>query len=161
LLFMGTGGSGTPSTQSLPPEIDSYRSWRAVLADPRPVPFEMWTRCVAATAADWDRAREKHGPHTRRFVRVYANRTAAGHFAGRGAGLAVGAAIVKEKLASASDATPAGVAAMVKRADARFRDSGGWEFLYFPPGPDAGRTHEACAACHRLAAARDYLFGEY
>jgi hypothetical protein len=117
---------------------------------------------VAATAADWDRAREKHGPHTQRFIRVYANPPAAQRLqGGNPTALPVGAVIVKEKLVSATDAGPAGVAAMVKRADARFRDSGGWEFLYFPPGPDAGRTHEACAACHRVAAARDYVFGGY
>ena len=159
---MGAGGSGTPSSQSLPPEVDSYRSWRAMLADPRPVPFEMWTRCVAATAGDWDRAREKHGPHTQRFIRVYANPPAVQRLqGGNPAALPVGAVIVKEKLLAAADPAPAGLAFMVKRGEGRFRDSGGWQFVYFPPGPDPVKTHEACAACHRVAAARDHVFGTY
>jgi cytochrome P460 len=151
-----------PATGELPQELAGYRSWPAVLADPQPVPFEMWTRCIAATAADWDRAREKHGPHTQRFIRVYANPPAAQRLRRDSpAAWPVGAVIVKEKLRSAADTAPDGVAFMVKRGDGRFRESGGWEFAYFPPGPEPRRTHEACAACHRVAAATDYVFGTY
>jgi hypothetical protein len=51
---------------------------------------------------------------------------------------------------------------MVKRGgEAQFRQSGGWEFMYFPSAGDARVTHEACAECHRTAATKDYVFGDY
>jgi hypothetical protein len=50
---------------------------------------------------------------------------------------------------------------MIKRNPSQFRETGGWEFLYFPRSGDARRTHEACASCHHQAVARDYVLGEY
>src|SRR5688572_5836011 len=139
--------------------IAAYRTWTALVKDPRPVPIEMWTRCTPATAADWDKAREAHGPHTQRFIRVYANPYALDGLARKPPMLPTGAVIVKEKLRAAADAAPDGVALMVKRNDPAFRDTAGWEFLFHPADADPKKTHEACAACHRAASSRDYVFG--
>jgi len=50
---------------------------------------------------------------------------------------------------------------MVKQPRSAFPETSGWEFRYYPSSPDARRTHEACASCHRAAAAKDYVFGQY
>jgi hypothetical protein len=142
-------------------EIAAYRTWTALVKDARPVPAELWRRCVPATAADWDKARSSHGPHTQRFIRVYANPYAVDGLARKPPMNPTGAVIVKEKLLAETDATPDGVALMVKRNDPGFRDTGGWEFLFHPADPDPQQTHQACAACHRAASARDYVMGSY
>lgn len=69
----------------------------------RPVPLELWTRCVPATAADWDKARGSHGPHTQRFIRVYANPYAIDGLARKPPMNPTGATIVKEKLVAEAD----------------------------------------------------------
>jgi hypothetical protein len=63
-----------------------------------------------------------------------------------------------EELGSA-DGDPAAVAFMLKRDEPRFRDTGGWEFRFYPPSGDTEATHQACAACHRSAGNGDYVFG--
>lgn len=105
-------------------------------------------------------AREKYGPHTKRFVRIYGNQLAEESLAS-GEKFRAGSVIVKEKLAGERHGVADGVAFMVKRNTQAFSSSGGWEFLYFPSSPNNQRTHESCATCHRGAAARDYVFGKY
>lgn len=139
----------------LPVELATYPSWHSLLKEPLPISFELSQLCAAQGRADLAAGARPHGPHAQRFIRVYA-RDPADPAEGR---YPPGSAIAKEKLLAAGDRGPEGVAFMVKHAPPDFRESGGWEFLYFPASGDRMKTHEACAACHR--AAGDFVFGEY
>jgi len=114
---------------------------------------------VPPSEADWSAARHTSGPHTQRYIMVYGTSTVAPAFSGRRP-FAPGTVIAKEKLLDSRGGLAEGVAFMIKRQGPEFRDTDGWEFLYFPPAGDKQRTHEQCAACHR-AAPKDYVFGDY
>ena len=145
----------------LPEALRGYAKWSEVLQTPLPVPEEFWFRCMPTTAADWSAAREKHGPHTQRYIRVYANDAARAALAAtKDTQFPAGAVLVKEKRLGAPSAAPEGLAFMIKRTSGSFAATNGWEFLYFPAAGDARRTHDACARCHQ-SAARDYVFGKY
>ncbi len=117
---------------------------------------------MAPTAADWEAARKQTGPHTERLIMVYGNPLAGAVLSSKGKAFASGAIIAKEKLrmegrTSARD----GVAFMVKRRASQFKETGGWEFLYYPAAGDKRVVHQQCASCHRNAASTDYIFGQY
>jgi hypothetical protein len=117
---------------------------------------------MAPTEDDWSTARKKYGPHTARYIRVYANPPAVSALTkGDRLPLPAGAVIAKEKLSGLPHGIPEGVAFMAKRGKDKFPDTAGWEFLYFPSSGDARKTHEACASCHRSAASTDFVFGRY
>lgn len=147
---------------SLPSELAKYREWSQLLKSPYQVPLELWMRCMAPTPADWTRAEEKYGPHTKRYIRVYGNQVAAQSLlAAEKLSLAPGAIIAKEKFTESPHGRAEGVAFMVKRDRSLFPETGGWEFMYYPASNDKRRTHESCAGCHRAAASTDYVFGQY
>lgn len=160
-LSVAIGSSAGQSRLQLPDELVNYRQWTQLLKVPYEVPLELWERCVAPTPDDWAVAREKYGPHTKRFVRIYGNRLAEESLASGEGKFRAGSVIVKEKLAGEPHGDADGVAFMVKRNSQAFVSTGGWEFLYFPASPDNQSTHQSCATCHRAAAARDYVFGKY
>jgi mono/diheme cytochrome c family protein len=56
--------------------------------------------------------------------------------------------------------TVAGVAFMIKRGTPQFASTGGWEFAYYPRSGDSAGS-QSCATCHRSAATKDYVFGQY
>ena len=152
----------TPAPAAPTPAAAEYRTWTALVKEPRPVPIEIWTRCVPAGPADREKARATHGPHAERFVRVYANAYAVDGLARNPPVLPTGAVIVKEKLTAADAAEPEAVAFMVKGKPGEHAESGGWSFVFQPPGSDPAQTQRDCAACHRAAAtARDYVLGAY
>ena len=68
--------------------------------------------------------------------------------------------IAKEKLMDSPQGTVAGVAFMIKRGTPQFASTGGWEFAYYPRSGDSAGI-QACATCHRSAASKDYVFGQY
>jgi hypothetical protein len=165
LLVVQGGGPAAPENApdlGLPDALRAYRSWTPLLSQPRQVTASMWGLCRSPTLGE-GRA-QALGPHTTPMVMVFGTPDVA---IGRGVAerqpLPLGAMIAKEKLLT-RDGPANGVAFMVKREPPAFRDSGGWEFLYFP-GPadpaEARRTHEHCAACHRAAAGSDYVFRAY
>lgn len=145
----------------LPHEVAEYTAWPQLLKEPHPVSWELWIRCMAPTAADWESARRKTGPHTEHVIMVYGNPAAVAGLSRKGKAFPLGAAIAKEKRHLGATGSPDGVAFMVKRDAPEFTDTGGWEFLYYPSTGDKRATHEQCGSCHRSAAARDYVFGEY
>jgi hypothetical protein len=154
---------GAQSAVDLPADLTGYQDWKQLLTSPIPyrVPIELWIRCVAPTPADWAEAREKNGPHNERYIRVYGNPSATRSLANYEKRFPVGSVIAKEKFTTAPDGPAVGLAFMIKREVARFPETDGWEFVYYPASGDARKTHEACAACHRRAASTDYLFGQY
>ena len=161
-LAVATASLAGQSRIQLPAEFENYRQWIQLLKEPHGVPQELWLRCIAPTPDDWVAAREKYGPHTKRFIRVYGNGLAKESLASGGGSFRTGSIIVKEKLADEPHGDADGVAFMVKRESPAFVSSGGWEFLYFPNSADNNKsTHQSCAACHKAAAARDYVFGTY
>jgi hypothetical protein len=145
----------------LPPDLAKYKDWKTVLQTPVPVPLELWIRCVAPTPTEWTQAREKYGPHTEYYIQVYANQIATQTLHQRKAGpFLTGAVIAKEKLMDSPQGTVAGVAFMIKRSTPQFASTGGWEFAYYPQSGDSASI-QGCATCHRSAASKDYVFGQY
>jgi hypothetical protein len=145
----------------LPDEVASYKAWPPLLKEPHPVSWDLWVRCMPPTAADWEAARKKTGPHTEHVIMVYGNPAAVAGLSSKGKVLPPGAVIAKEKRHLEEERSPDGVAFMVKREAPEFRETGGWEFMYYPASGAKRATHEQCASCHRSAASRDYIFGEY
>ena len=146
---------------NLPTDLAKYKEWKTLLRYPAPVPLELWIRCVAPTPTDWTQAREKYGPHTEHYIQVYANRKASQTLhQGKSSPFLTGAVIAKEKLIDSPEGTVAGVAFMIKRGTPQFASTGGWEFAYYPQS-DNSASIQACAACHRSAASKDYVFGQY
>jgi hypothetical protein len=161
-VALGLAAAPTAAELHLPPALATYRQWAQLFKEPLGVSYTLWIQCMAPTPADWARQTAVHGPHTQHYIRVYGNETASTFLAsGRTWPLPAGAIVAKEKLGQSPDGVPVGAAFMIKRGGAAFADSGGWEFLYYPASGDARRTHEACAACHRGAKSRDYIFGTY
>jgi cytochrome P460 len=145
----------------LPADLAKYKEWRTLLQSPAPVPLELWIRCVAPTPADWTQARKRYGPHSEHYIQVYANPITNQSLRQGKTGLFLtGAVIAKEKLMDSPQGTVAGVAFMIKRGTPQFASTGGWEFTYYPRSGDSASI-QACATCHRSAAAKDYVFGQY
>jgi hypothetical protein len=119
--------------------------------------------CSIPTPAMWKEAEKKYGPHMRRFIRVTGNSSAVAAFAvpKQKRRFPVGASIAKAKFINSADGGPDGVGFMTKREGPEFKDTGGWEFSYFPNTGNQRKTHEACASCHRGAASTDFIFGHY
>jgi len=152
----------TTSSLVLPLELSGYRSWPAATSEPIPVPLQLWLACSRPTTQQRAEAYRAHGVHAERYIRVYASPGAAVllpdtvHRA-----FPIGSVIAKEKLANLGDKSPEGVAFMVRRAEPRFRESGGWEFLYFPAQGNKAEVHQACAECHRSSPTGDFVLGHY
>ena len=144
---------------ALPPELARYRSWEATTDAPYLVPEHVSTLCAPVVRERPVDAARGAGLHAGRFIRVYANAAAQPALATVPRPVAAGAVIAKEKLSKADDTEPVAAAFMVRRDEARFRETGGWEFLFYPPSRDTEATHQACAACHRGAQGGDYVFG--
>jgi hypothetical protein len=143
-------------------DLAGYRQWTQLLKVPYQVPLELWMRCLAVTPADWKAARQKYGPHTERFIRVYGNAAALQSVStSPRTPFRVGSVIAKEKLSQTPHGQAEGIAFMVKREASAFPESGGWEFLYYPSSGNLSNTQQACASCHRRASSSDYVFGEY
>jgi hypothetical protein len=161
--WSGSIGAERNSPLGLPAEFAGYRQWTQLLKSPYQVPMELWALCRAPTPADWGAARQKYGPHTERFIRVYGNQAAVAAISDREKeALPTGSRNrKKEKFSRSPHGAPEGVAFMIKRKASQFPTTAGWEFLYFPSSGDDRRTHEACASCHRAAAPNDYVFGHY
>lgn len=154
---LGAGASATDSDE----DLDAYRSWKALTPVATSVPYELAIQCAPVTDEQLLKAQKSHGPHTGRWIRVYANQVAATALQDSRSGVfPVGAAIAKEKLRAPDDRHTDGVAFMIKRPKGQFVESDGWEFLYRPVGPEKP-SYNGCIACHRAGATRDYVFGRY
>jgi hypothetical protein len=137
---------------SLPDSLAQYRTWWEPAEKPVPVPTEVWTLCIAPST-------KTHGPHVDRFVRVYINPAGREAFQGGPSSVfPVGTIIAKEKLTTRDAKVADGIGFMVKRLDAQFPSSGGWQFLYYPQVGTPGDVQDHCARCHHSAEQRDYVF---
>jgi Cytochrome P460 len=163
LLAVAAAGAGTAPPAGIPAPLAGYREWEKLLKEPLPVPYELAVLCAAPTPRQVEEAKRRHGPHNDYLIEVYANPAAQAVLQDGQAppALPAGAVIAKEKLRFLKPGTMEvdGVAFMVKHDGAAFRESGGWEFLFFPKG-NPRHTQQACARCHR-SAKRDYVFGSY
>jgi len=160
-LFLATSPARkTASKFDLPDDLARYREWSELVKVPHEVPLELSILCVMPKREDWDEAARRHGPHTRKFIRVYGNAAAVEALTAHRQP-PVGSVIAKEKFSGVPQGAPDGVAFMVKRNREAFPESGGWEFLYFPAPEEPTVGQHACAPCHRTAKATDYVFGPY
>jgi hypothetical protein len=135
-----------------------FRSWKKLTSEAVLVPYALSIQCAMVKPSAENIKR--YGPHTNRWVMVYANPLAADalkdDFVKQ---FPPGAMIAKEKLAQPGAAHPEGVAFMIKHRDGEFTASGGWEFQYSPSSPNA--SYESCTNCHRAGGKKDYVFGSY
>ena len=160
-MLAGAEPPAKPSL-ALPPELAAYRDWSAQTREPVAVPLKLWMLCSRPTAEQRAEAYKEHGVHAERYIRVYANTAAAAVLPGRVTrSFPLGSVIAKEKLVDTTQQSREGVAFMVRRSDPRFRETGGWEFLYFPEDGHRTEVHRACAACHRGSPTGDYVLGTY
>ena len=159
VLAVGTLPVGAGEAIVLPAELAGYRTWTSPTKEPVAVPAYLWNMCAIPTAEHRAEAAKEHGPHAARLIRVYANAAAAAELPREQHRFPLGSVIAKDKLGAMSDDLALGVAFMVKRDGPRFRDTGGWEFLFYPQD-DPEATHQACAACHRGAKRGDFVFGD-
>lgn len=154
--------SASDGAGKLPDKLAAYRSW-TMTAEPHMVPFELSMACGPPSA--FQNLEERYGPHARRWIRVYANASAASAMKEPElTDYPVGSIIVKEKLQNPADSSPEGVAFMIKHGKGKFTESDGWEFLYYPwTGPTAAKAdvYKGCTTCHRAGAKRDYVFGKF
>ena len=141
--------------------LQSYRGWKDLTPAPQFVPYELAIQCANVTPEQLERARKNHGPHTNRWIKVYANPLAAAALKDPSTKVfPVGSVIAKEKLEALQDTRTDGVAFMIKRPKGQFVESDGWEFRYRPPRAGGG-DYKGCIACHRAGATKDYVFGHY
>lgn len=161
LLASAVAGAPKGHRLGLPAHLSRYRMWQQILKVPFEVPLALYTRCVAPTERDWEMAKTRYGPHTRRFIRVYGNDDAVRAVRTGRKPFPVGAILAKEKFAGTPHGDADGVAFMIKRDGSAFAASGGWEFLYYPPSSDSRRTHQHCLACHQAVKKTDYVFSRY
>jgi len=142
----------------------TYRSLRAMTAEPVRVDAGLAMLCRGVTPADVRKVRDAHGPHALTAVRVFMNDAAAGAFATPGTKYPVGSVIVKEKTAlrDGQDGGHDGVGGMIKRAPGYDPAHGDWEYLYFEDAAsvECGRI-ASCIDCHSGAAAADFVFGHW
>jgi Cytochrome P460 len=163
LVVAAASGAGAPLR--IPEALAGYREWGTLLKEPIMVPYELSVLCRPANPRELKEAKQRHGPHNQYLIDVYANPQAKAVLqdeSGKPLALPTGAVIAKEKIRYVKPGQMEldGVAFMVKRDGSQFRESGGWEFLFFPPG-NAPKTHAACALCHKGAPGADYVFGVY
>ena len=140
----------------------TYRSLRAMTQEPVLVDPALAMLCRGLTTADIQRAREASGPHALTAVRIHMSDAAMEAFGRPGTKYPVGSVIVKEKSAHPQGPGHDGVGGMIKRAPGYDPAHGDWEYFYFedPAAIESGRI-ASCIACHRGAAARDFVFGHW
>lgn len=152
-------GSEGPALEIRRSDLAPFRSWKKLLAEPQLVPYRVSALCalLAPTAQDL----EHHGPHTFRWIMVYANPAAAEALRDDAVTrFPPGAILAKEKLSRTKPDKVEGVAFMVKHEAGQFGSSGGWEFVYLP-SDGAKPSYETCIACHKSGGRKDYVFGSY
>jgi len=151
--------SGPARGSGIPDSLADYRSWNKLTSEPQLVPYELSVLCAAAKPTAQELAR--YGPHTHRWIMVYANPAASAALANPAVReFPPGSAIAKEKLHHPGSAQAEGAAFMVKRPKGEFKSSNGWEFLYHP-AYGTKPTYDTCMSCHRAGATKDYVFGSY
>lgn len=140
----------------------TYRALLPMTKEPVLVEPALALLCRGATAADLAWARDAAGPHALTTVRIYMNEVAAEAFGASGPRYPVGSIIVKEKGTTMPGLAHDGVGGMIKRAAGYDPANGDWEYVYFETSGDveSGRI-TSCIACHRRAAERDFVFGEW
>lgn len=142
----------------------TYRSMRAMTAEPVRVDAGLAMLCRGMTPADVRKVRTAHGPHALTEVRIFMNDAAAVAFAAPGAKYPVGSVVVKEKTAlrCGQEGGHDGVGAMIKRTPGYDPAHGDWEYLYFEDvaSIESGRL-ASCIDCHSGAASADYVFGHW
>ncbi|HVE70532.1 MAG TPA: cytochrome P460 family protein [Thermoanaerobaculia bacterium] len=124
------------------------------------MPRELAMAC-APHSMSLDDPEKKYGPHAMRWVRVYANESAAAAMRKEGrTRFPAGSILAKEKLVDREGEDFDAVAFMVKHEEGKFEKSGGWEFLFYP-APEGADAYDGCVTCHRVGAKRDYVFGTF
>jgi hypothetical protein len=141
--------------------VANYRSWQTLAAEPEQVPYYLSLLCSRVTPERIELERKSYGPHTDRWVKVYANPAALRVLRDKTAStFPPGSIIAKEKLLRPTDSHAEGVGFMIKHPQGEFAGSGGWEFLY-QPAADSMPAYDGCVACHRAGATKDYVFGAH
>jgi hypothetical protein len=119
-----------------------------------------------------DRLREREektpsNPHEKgieTFARYFANESAQAEIYKDAPKFPVGSIIVREKLLTEKDTTPALVAVMIKREKGFSRKTGDWEYMVVAGDLNRPQKREktgSCSQCHAAAAGTDFVFKTY
>jgi hypothetical protein len=156
----GSDGAVPLRQPALSELLERYRAWSPQPAMPQSISAEIFSLCRLPTSLEQSFADSEHGQG--RYLQDWLNDSARSMFESKRTPFAVGAAIVKEKLAS--DSTGKLVLAarglMIKREPGFDPAHGDWEFGYWEPavglssGPESAR---ACGGCH-AGAGTDFVF---
>ena len=170
-----TRANATPVASEVPAVEDvaqNYMQLQLVTKEPVLVDPQLAMLCVGVNQHLVDDAKKRAGPHAHTAVRIFMNDSAATAFRESAATYPVGSVIVKEKqgleyrvdtaVTEGSAKTRDGVGGMIKRAPGYDPTDGDWEYFYFEDAAKIERgTIRTCVECHRGAAARDYVFGDW
>ncbi len=148
------------------PVIDGYRKWTR--ANQKPVQMEPAIAAMCAPAAPVRKnpgVKPNPSPHRDKFINVYVNRLAQhAMMLERSPNFPQGSIVVKEKLTTATSATPELLTVMVKRQSGYHPASNDWEFLVVSGDTktviERGKL-EHCTACHASQRGNDFIFRNY
>ncbi len=158
-LLLAALAATTAAAPKLPPNLAGYRSWTALDERPRLMPLELSMACgPMRTQEEIAEIKKKAGPHADVWTMVYLNPAALDALKVKGGEFPAGAMIAKEKRRNPDDA-PEAVAFMIKHPKGKLRESGGWEFVYYPAEKNA--SLQRCVNCHRNGGEKDYVFSTY
>lgn len=161
--LLAVPGTTARNDPGLPANLAAYRSWSNLTREAQLVPYELSILCASVQPRVEDL--KKHGPHTNRWIMVYANPVAEAALRNHATQeFPPGSILAKEKLRNPGASDTEGIAFMVKHLKGEFPASNGWEFLYSPqyqPKGDSKPDYETCITCHRSGGTKDYVFGRY
>ena len=153
----------TQSVDASAPFAD-YKTWMPLFGAPRNVSMQLMALCRIMTEAEQSYVNSEHAEF---FVQVYVNPIGQAAMKQDGARtFPVGTVIVKEKFTQDtrvpnSQAEPAGLGVMVKRAAGFDTPGGDWEYLYVDRSGLTVTDQEQmqdCRACHIKARERDAVY---
>jgi hypothetical protein len=165
-LLFGCGGS--PGEEASPtPAISNATESQATPAEENPDVDTL--ACGELTFEDWESwtkinsdAQPSEG-HGNKWVDIYVNDLSESTYRSAGSPYALCSVVLKASYFSADRGLLGGLAAMVKMPAGYDSQNGDWWYGSFDKSgvttKDAGRIEE-CIACHRQAAATDFMFSK-
>ena len=146
-------------------EIEGYRNWTKVNAEPQLMPSRVAAACAMAVSMRGTPIDGENNPHRNKYFTVYVNDL------GRDAMLnqkspnfPEGSVIVKEKLSFKASQTPELLTVMIKHKKGFNPASGDWEYMVLDGAGmkvEARGNLENCQACHLGNQKTDYIFRTY
>jgi hypothetical protein len=156
VLLLGATAAerGTITAETVP---SVYQQFERLTAQPKEVSAWISMLCRTRGPSDYERERERAGPHAFAQVHLYVHGVDGALFAQPERQFPVGTIVVKEKLTP--DLTAEGIGGMQKMEPGYDPEGGDWRYFYWSQadGFTAGRL-DNCRSCHLGAKASDFVF---